>query len=72
MRTITVIIVSFLLTFRLSGQDSEGTISLDGYVTNMQSVMFSDADEDWVIDNLIHNRLNFRWYPSDRKSEANL
>jgi len=35
--------------------------SLNGYVTNMQSFMFSKWDSDWTSDNLIHNRLNFKW-----------
>jgi len=32
----------------------------------MQSAMFADADGDWTLDNLVHNRLNFHWYISDR------
>ena len=33
-----------------------------GYLSNMQSVMFEDPSEDWIIDGLFHNRLNFYWY----------
>lgn len=29
----------------------------------MQSVMFEDINEDWVSDNLFHNRVNVFWYP---------
>ncbi len=39
--------------------------SLTGYVSNMESTMFADVDEDWISDNLIHNRLNFNWYPTN-------
>lgn len=35
---------------------------LDGYVSNMQSVIFEDVKGEWIDDNLIHNRLNFRLY----------
>lgn len=39
--------------------------SLSGYVTDMQSVMFDSIQNNWVNDNLIHNRLNFYWFPND-------
>ena len=46
----------------ISGQDSiPRNWSLNGYLTNMQSFMFQSIDGDWTIDNLIHNRLNFKW-----------
>jgi len=35
--------------------------SLNGYVKFMQTVSFQKIDEDWMTDNLIHNRLNFNW-----------
>jgi hypothetical protein len=36
------------------------TASANGYVSNMQSVMFEKIDGPWTIDNLLHNRLNFK------------
>jgi hypothetical protein len=36
--------------------------SVNGYITNMQSFMFQQWNGDWISDNLIHNRLNFKWY----------
>lgn len=36
------------------------TASVNGYVSNMQSVMFEHYDGPWTIDNLLHNRLNFK------------
>jgi len=56
---------TFLLLFMfpsLSAQDGESPFELQGYLTNMQSVMFEDAEGDWIMDNLFHNRLNFFWY----------
>lgn len=41
---------------------SQLSASLDGYVSNMQSVMFERLDGQWVSDNLLHNRLNFKAY----------
>lgn len=37
----------------------------DGYLTNMQSVMFEKWDENWLSENRIHNRLDFTWYAND-------
>jgi len=46
----------------MEGQDTiPERWSLNGYVTNMQSFMFQSLNGDWTIDNLIHNRLNFKW-----------
>lgn len=40
-------------------------VSLNGYVSNMQSVMFDSIKSTWINDNLIHNRLKFNWYASN-------
>ncbi len=37
---------------------------LDGYVKNMQTIWYQEVDRPWLTDNLIHNRLNFKWYAS--------
>ncbi len=56
-----------MLPFESAGQDSiPARLSLNGYVTNMQSFMFQHLNDNWTIDNLIHNRLNFRF---DNKSD---
>jgi hypothetical protein len=40
-------------------------VELKGYISNMQSVQFNEFDGIWLNDNLLHNRLNFNWYPND-------
>jgi len=40
-------------------------MTLDGYVKYMNTTMFNDPDSFWLVDNLIHNRLNFKWYMND-------
>jgi hypothetical protein len=35
-------------------------VSLNGYLSDMQSVMFEKADGPWTLDNQVHNRLNFK------------
>lgn len=37
---------------------------LNGYLKFLQTVQFKDIEKDWTTDNIIHNRLNFKWYPS--------
>jgi len=39
-------------------------LTVDGYITNMQSVIIDSVDGNWINDNLIHNRLNFRYNPN--------
>ncbi|MFC2080635.1 hypothetical protein ACFLR8_00310 [Bacteroidota bacterium] len=46
----------------LSAQDEDSPFELQGYLTNMQSVILMNPGGDWIIDNLSHNRLNFFWY----------
>ena len=64
-----LIILLILLIFNITlfaqnkEQTKERKWSLDGYVTNMQSFMFDSAGGNWTNDNLIHNRLNFKWFP---------
>ncbi len=61
------IIFFFLLVavIQVSAQEKEHNYSLDGYITNMQSVMFDSLKGNWTNDNLIRNRLNFSWFPNN-------
>jgi hypothetical protein len=55
---LVTIILSFQGTFLLFSQNGEKFLSLRGYVSNMQSVMFDSLSGKFINDNLIHNRLN--------------
>jgi hypothetical protein len=46
-----------LLPFRAPAQF---TASVNGYLSDMPSVMFDKIDGPWTVDNLVHNRLNFK------------
>ncbi len=71
------ILITVLLVFPLlvRGQDEPKDWSLSGYIKNMQTlIFFNDAYPDlrqgvlvdtFLQDNLIHNRLNFRWEMAD-------
>lgn len=51
-------------------QENEKNISLKGYLTTMQSVMFESFSDDFVNDNLLHNRLNFKGFITPRLTFA--
>ncbi len=69
MKSLKILILSSIfISFSLCSSAQEENkktfenISLNGYVSSMQSVMFDTLKNIWIIDNLIHNRLNFDWY----------
>ena len=46
-------------------QEKEKAITLNGYLTIMQSAMFDSLSGPFLNENLIHNRLNFKAYLND-------
>lgn len=40
------------------------TVTINGYVEDMQSFVFHDFNSAWINSNLVRNRLNFKWYIS--------
>ena len=50
----------------LFAQDSVkvSKVTVNGYVKDMQSFIFKDFKSAWTSSNLIHNRLNFKWFIS--------
>ena len=55
----------FLILFSsltVTGQEKFSSFEFKGYLSSMQSAMFEDPSENWIIDGLFHNRLNFFWY----------
>jgi hypothetical protein len=51
----------FMLVTDMDGQN-ERAFTVKGYVNTLQSVTFDSLDGTFINDNIIHNRLNFRWY----------
>ena len=73
MKKILIIILPILLTLNSKAQEKESIFSnmtLNGYVKYMNTAMFNDVDSIWLVDNLIHNRLNYRWYMNDQLTLA--
>jgi hypothetical protein len=62
----TVCSCVFILLFSdaVNAQEKEKAVTLNGYVTVMQSSMFDSLSGPFLNENLIHNRLNFRGYMS--------
>jgi hypothetical protein len=61
-----IILASYFLFSGLMpafSQEKLKVFRLNGYVTSMQSVIFESLSGDFINDNLIHNRLNFKAYP---------
>lgn len=44
--------------------DKAKKVDLSGYLKDMQSAQFTDVNKPWFFISLIHNREDFRWYPS--------
>ncbi len=47
-----------------NGQKKERNWSLTGYVKDLRTFIPADGFDSLVIDNLLHNRINFKWHTS--------
>ncbi|MCB2197398.1 MAG: hypothetical protein KQH79_16180 [Bacteroidetes bacterium] len=68
MKKLFVITAALIISLRGVGQEKQSILSnmeLNGYVKYMNTVMFNSIDSVWLVDNLVHNRLNYNWYISD-------
>jgi hypothetical protein len=55
----------FTVTDAASQSSPFSGMRLTGYVKYMNTVSFDEFDSPWLTDNLLHNRLNFRWLLND-------
>jgi hypothetical protein len=63
MRKIILIISTIILIFGQGlSQEKPRFLTLDGYISTMQSVMFDSLSGPFINENLIHNRLNVKGY----------
>jgi len=71
MRNSVILFLLFLLnTLIAKSQEKPPTVSLTGYVSSMQSVMFDSLSGAFINDNLLHNRLNFKGYVNENLTFA--
>jgi hypothetical protein len=61
---LAALIILLLQAETLISQDRK-SITLNGYITTMQSVMFDSLSGSFINENLLHNRLNFKGYITD-------
>lgn len=63
-RTAPLLIAFILLSFTSVSQEDEKqkTVTLSGYFSSLQSVMFDSLSGPVICDNILHNRLNFKGY----------
>lgn len=59
---VLLLIILFLNLHVIYGQDKTVQADMNGYISNMQTSNFEEVKGDWINDNIIHNRLNFRIY----------
>jgi len=71
-RIILFIILLVVLPRILTGQEigKEKNYLITGYIKDLRTIMFEKIDEEWIIDNMLHNRINFKWYMSDHFTSA--
>ena len=62
-----LIIFVFLLCVSslIAQEEKEKKWSLNGYLKDLQSVSHSTTPKFTFTDNLVHNRLNFKWFPNE-------
>src|SRR5690606_16799016 len=46
-----------------TGDVAPKKLTMNGYLKFLQTVQFQEVGETWLTDNILHNRLNFNWYP---------
>ena len=64
-KSIFIFLIIFCFCFSGHSQEKEKTITLNGYITTMQSAMFDSLSGPFLNENLLHNRINFKGYLSD-------
>ncbi len=64
-RLVFIFIVLIFGLLPLHSQEKQKMITLNGYLTTMQSAIFDSLSGPVLYDNLLHNRLNFKGYLND-------
>jgi hypothetical protein len=71
-KILNLFILTLCFIYEINAQinDTIHKITLNGYISNLQNATFSNFNQDWLTSNLLHNRLNFKWYATDCLSAA--
>jgi len=61
-KNLLISLISLLISVSSFAQSDKNSIELDGYIKYMQTNSFTDVNNYWMSDNLVHNRLDFSFY----------
>ena len=64
-KTTTALLLVIVLWNAAPSQEKNKPVTLNGYISSLQSVVFDSLSGPFLVDNLLHNRLNFRGYVND-------
>ncbi|MFZ9045914.1 MAG: hypothetical protein ACO2ZZ_08605 [Cyclobacteriaceae bacterium] len=64
--SLLLVLALFLSLEVFSQEETPKNYQLSGYLKDMASFNFQEGLDSALIDNLVHNRLNFRWFPNDK------
>lgn len=70
MKKIATTLLIILASLNANSQESSSKMTLNGYIKYMNTAMFNRVDSVWLVDNLIHNRLNYRWFMNEKLTFA--
>ncbi|HNW56442.1 MAG TPA: hypothetical protein PKM69_01615, partial [Bacteroidales bacterium] len=59
------LLLIFYAELLVSGQEKKKILTLNGYVSTLQTAMFDSLSGSFVNDNIIHNRLNIKGFAND-------
>lgn len=65
-RSIAIFLLLFGAQHSLAQSLEASKFDFKGYLKYLSTVNFQEIDEDWITDNLLHNRLEFRYYPNKK------
>jgi hypothetical protein len=63
-RTWGMIILFLIIPAMVFAQYEPKKLTVNGYAKFLQTVFYDDFDQNWLTDNLIHNRINVHWFPT--------
>ena len=69
MKKLLLIFFASLVALITNAQDSTDTpkkFTINGYIKSLQTLTFDKNFNDLVSGNLIHNRINMKWRPSEK------
>ena len=69
-RTVSALFLLLSFAFPGASQEKQRAITMNGYLTTLQSAMFDSLSGPVFYENLLHNRLNFKGYVSEKITMA--